>query len=112
MSVLRNTKSAYSFVLTLIGFELGEEYCLELSDADIFWLTEGDMGMLHDAEPERLIDLIVSNLALYECDHVIYLTCEHKVFFNSLWQGIVDTKTTLSAHKPGHESAKFATKLP
>jgi hypothetical protein len=41
--------------------------------------------MLEDAEPHQLAILIIENLELIEKDGIKYLTCEHRVFFNSLW---------------------------
>jgi len=41
--------------------------------------------MLEDAEPHQLAMLIIENLELIEKDGIKFLTCEHRVFFNSLW---------------------------
>ena len=41
VSLLRSISNPYCFVITLLNFENGENYCLELQENDIFQLTEG-----------------------------------------------------------------------
>jgi hypothetical protein len=54
----------------------GEEYALELGEGDVFAITEGNQGMLEDAEPIVLCQLIIDSLQLLERDGTQFITCE------------------------------------
>jgi hypothetical protein len=41
VSLLRSIKNPYCFLVNLLNFSTGENYCLELCENDIFQLTEG-----------------------------------------------------------------------
>jgi hypothetical protein len=51
VSLLRAKENPYVFMVLCMNLVTGEEYALELHESDIFQITEGDMGMLEDAEP-------------------------------------------------------------
>lgn len=56
--------------------------------------------MLEDAEPHQLAMLIIDNLELISKDGVKFLTCEHKVFFNSLWSDALVSTVSKSSQMP------------
>ena len=97
VNLLRSTTNPYCFIVIILNFELGEEYCLELDEQDILYLTEGDRGLLEDSDPHDLKTLIIENLELIERDGIKFLTCTPKVFFNQLWHGIMSSKISYSS---------------
>ena len=100
VNLMRSIINPYCFIVVILNLEKGEEYCLELDEQDILYLTEGDRGLLEDSDPNDLQTLIIDNLELIERDGIKLLTCTHKVFFNQLWHGIMDSKISYnSQHK-------------
>ena len=89
---MRSTINPYCFIVVILNLETGEEYCLELEEHDVMQLTEGDRGLLEDSDPIDLKNMIIDNLELIERDGIKFLTCTHKVFFNQLWHGIMNSK--------------------
>eukprot|EP00347_Sterkiella_histriomuscorum_P013376 403364949 len=86
LSVLRHTSDALAFKLIAMNFHNGEEYILDLSERDLFELTEGKNDLLMRNEPKELLDIMVANLVIITKDQGIrVLGCEHKVFFNGLF---------------------------
>ena len=92
MNLMRSTINPYCFIVVILNLETGEEYVLELEEHDVMQLTEGDRGLLEDSDPIDLKNMIIDNLELIERDGVKFLTCTHKVFFNQLWHGIMNSK--------------------
>lgn len=92
INLMRSTINPYCFIVVILNLETGEEYCLELDEKDVMQITEGDRGLLEDADPLDLNGMIIDNLELIERDGVKFLTCTNKVFFNQLWHGIMTSK--------------------
>lgn len=89
VSLLRAKNDPYVFMVLCQDLSTGQEYALVLHETDVFQLTEGDQGLLEDPEPIELAKLIIESLELVRKDGVTYLTCEQKVFFNSLWSDMM-----------------------
>lgn len=85
MSVLRNKEKPLVFKILAYNLELREEYMMELSEADVYELVEGDQQLLRNLEPDGLVKKIASNLSVIERDKIKVLTCEQKIFFNEIW---------------------------
>ena len=58
---------------------------MELSEADVYELVEGDQQLLRNLEPDGLVKKIALNLSVIERDKIKVLTCEQKIFFNEIW---------------------------
>lgn len=105
VSLLRSKQNPYVFMVLAMNLEKGEEYALELHEHDIFMISEGDQGLLEDPEPRQLAQLILDNLELYEQDGVQFLTCEQKIFFNSLWSDVVVSQVSKNKQLPAKHPA-------
>ena len=75
----------HEFMVILFDLEKGDEYVLQLTEEDIFVLTEGFQGILKDEDSTFLTKIIIDNLDFVSKDGATFLTCQHKVFFISLW---------------------------
>lgn len=95
-SVMRNKTNPYVFMVIIMNLKQGSEYVLELLESDILQLVEGNQGLLEQPEPKELQRMILQGLELMVRDQtkegtmeVKVLTCEHRIFFNSLWQDVI-----------------------
>jgi hypothetical protein len=89
---MRTKKNPYIFLVMLLNLQYGTEYILELLESDILQLVEGNQGLLEQPEPKELIRMIVRGLDILTRGksengntEIKVLTCEHRIFFNTLW---------------------------
>ena len=76
VSILRNRNKPLVFKVIASNLDLREEYLMELSEHDIYELTEGDQHILKSAEPDLLIKKMITNLNLITRDKIKVLICE------------------------------------
>jgi hypothetical protein len=98
VSVLRNKLKPLIFKVLAFNLELREEFMIELSEADIYELVEGDQQVLRNLEPDGLVKKITTNLNLIVRDRIKVLTCEQKIFFNEIWMAHMESGKNQQVH--------------
>jgi hypothetical protein len=98
VSVLRNKEQPLIFKILAFNLELREEFMMELSEADIYELVEGDQQLLRNLEPDGLVKKIATNLSVIVRDKIKVLTCEQKIFFNDIWMRDMESGKNQQVH--------------
>jgi hypothetical protein len=110
VSVLRNKLKPLVFKVLALNLEMHEEFMMELSEADIYELVEGDQQVIRNIDPDELVKKIINNLSLIVRDKIKVLTCEQRIFFNKLWMERMESTKHQQVHQSSPMESVFATR--